>query len=88
MNNSSNFETAKVLATSFIVLIALGVFILFNVNSDSILEGDGFYSLITLIIIVFALLIGLFYLVSNSKHQSVRVHKASVKKHKKARSRR
>jgi predicted Co/Zn/Cd cation transporter (cation efflux family) len=88
MKNSSHFETAKAVVALLIVLIAFGVFMLFNSNSESILEGDSFYSLITLTVIVFSLLIGLFYLVSNSKHPSVRVSKAPAKKHKKSRSRR
>ena len=85
MKNSSHFDTAKAIAALFIVLIGFGVFLLFYTNSDSILQGDSFYSLISLTVIVFSLLIGLMYLVSNSKHPSVRVNKATVKKHKKSR---
>lgn len=85
MKNSSHFDTAKAVATLFIVLIAFGVFLLFYSNRDSILLGDSFYSLITLTVIVFSLLIGLLYLVNNSKHPSVRVNRASVKKNKKSR---
>ncbi len=85
MKNSSHFETAKALAALFIVLIGFGVFLLFYTNSESILQGDSFYSLITLTIIVFSLLIGLLYLVNNSKHPQANAARTSSKKHKKGR---
>ncbi len=86
MKNSSHFDNAKAIIALFIVLIAVGVFMLFYTNSDSLLQGDGFYSFITLTVIGFSLLIGLLYLVNNSKHPSV--NRVSIKKHKKVRSRR
>lgn len=83
MKNSSHFETAKAMTALFIVLIGFGVFMLFYTNSESLLQGDGFYSFITLTVIGFSLLIGLLYLVNNSKHPGV--NRVSVKKHKKVR---
>lgn len=85
MNKSSHFDTAKAVTSFLIVLTGFGVFLLFNGNSEDIIEGDNLFSFITLTVIVFSLLIGLLYLVSNSKHPGVRVNKATVKKHKKVR---
>lgn len=84
MKKSSHFDAARAVTSLFIVLVGFGVFLLFYANSESILQ-DSFYSFITLTVIGFSLLIGLLYLVNNSKHPQVRVNKASTKKHKKAR---
>ncbi|MBU4016653.1 hypothetical protein KKF69_04205 [Patescibacteria group bacterium] len=85
MNKSSHLDTAKAITSFFIVLIGFGVFMLFYTNSESLIEGNSFSSFITLTVIVFSLLIGLLYLVSNSKHPRVHTQRASVKKNKKSR---
>lgn len=87
MKKSSHFEAARAVTALFIVLVSFGIFMLFYVNSEDLLQGDGFYQFITLAVIGFSLLLGLLYLVNNSKHPSARVQRASVKKHKKSRSR-
>lgn len=87
MKNSSHFESAKAITALFIVLVGFGVFMLFYNNSDTLLQGDGFYPFITLTVIGFSLLIGLLYLVNNSKRPRVNVQRSSVRKHKKVRSR-
>lgn len=86
MKNSSHIDTAKAVVAFFIVLVAFGVLMLFYNNSSDIIDGGGYYSFITLTVIAFSLLLGLMYLINNSKHPSI--HKASAKKHKKVRSRR
>lgn len=86
MKKSSHFETAKALTALFIVLIAFGVMMLFYTNMDNIIQGESFVSFITLTAIAFSLLMGLMYLVNNSKHPSLKVNRvSSSKKHKKGR---
>lgn len=85
MKKSSHFDIAKAVISLFIILIGFAVFILFYTNSESILEDGGFYQFMTLTVIGFALLLGLLYLVNNSK-PAARLQKAPVKKkHKKIR---
>lgn len=85
MKNSSHFDNAKAVISLLIVLIGLGVLMLFVNNRENIMEGERFYTFVTYSVIGFSLLIGLLYLVSNSKSPSVRVNKTAAKKHKKGR---
>lgn len=60
-------KDAKTAISLFIVLLAFGVFLLFYVNKDSIMEAGNLGSVMTLIVIGMGFLIGLLYLVNASK---------------------
>mgnify|MGYP001591162290 CR=1 FL=1 len=88
MKHSTNHhDTLKLMISFFIVLVAFSIFFLLNSYSDVIYEGgnyNAFYILATLATVASGLLIGLLYIVNNSKNNSKSSIK-SPKKHKKSR---
>ena len=63
-----NHETnVKALVALFIVLLAAGVFFLFNTYQDNILSSSSSQFFMVLTVVFFGLLVGLFFLVSNPK---------------------
>lgn len=82
---TNHHDTAKMVVALLILLVAFGVFLFLNSNSDLIYEGgnyNAFYIFATLATVASGLLIGLLYVVNNSK-SSV---KKSPKKSKKSRN--
>lgn len=76
---NNHYDTAKLVIALLIVLIAFGVFLFLNAYSDSIYQEysvNAFYIFATLATVVSGLLIGLLYVVNNSKHGTA---KSSVK---------
>jgi hypothetical protein len=86
MKNTSHFDTVKAVIAFLIVLVGFSFFLLFYSNSENLFQDGSIYSFITLVTIGLSLLVGLFYLVSNSQHpQKAIIHKSASKKHKKGR---
>jgi hypothetical protein len=81
---TNHYDTAKMVIALFIVLVAFGIFLFLNSYSDVIYEGgnyNAFYVFATLATVVSGLLIGLLYVVNNSKASI----KKSTKKRKQSR---
>lgn len=53
-----------------IVLLAFAILILFYNNSEAIMQSNKFYLFMTLVTVGMGLMLGLMFLVSNSKHPS------------------
>lgn len=87
---SNHYDTAKMVIALFVVLVAFGMFLFLNAYSDVIYEGNNFnafYLFATLATVASGLLIGLFYIVSNSKNNKrsdSSVKKSPVKSKKKS----
>lgn len=81
---TSHYDAAKAIIAFLIVLLAFGIFLLFYMNSDAIIQSNRFYLFISLATIAMGLLLGLLYLVNNQPHlQKPRVTKSVAKSHKK-----
>lgn len=80
MKKSLHFDSIKAVIALLILLIGFGVFLLFYTNSESMLEDGRVYPFVILGTICLSLLLGLLYLVNNSKHSHVKVHKAVTSK--------
>ncbi len=80
MKHGSHHDYAKTIISLFIVLVAFGILALFNTYSGDIIESDSFPLFMTLTVVGSGLLVGLMYLVNNSKHSVRKAHSAkSVK---------
>jgi hypothetical protein len=60
----------KAIIYLLLVLLAFGIFILFYNNSELILQSHSFTLFMVLVTVGMTLMVGLVYLVSNSKHPS------------------
>ncbi|MEK7570810.1 MAG: hypothetical protein AAB553_00915 [Patescibacteria group bacterium] len=76
MRKASHYETMRALTAFFVVVIAFAIFLLFYLNSESILSSQDFYPFMTLAVVGMGLLLWLFYIVSNQPH----LHKKSLTK--------
>jgi hypothetical protein len=63
----SSYTNVKAFVSLFIVLLALGVLLLFNTYQDNIMQSALFKWFMTLVIVLFALLAGLLFLVNPHK---------------------
>ena len=77
---TNHHDTAKMVLALFIVLVAFGVFLFLNSYGDVIYEGgnyNAFYIFATLATVASGLLIGLLYIVSNTKSSVKSVKKST-----------
>lgn len=80
MTKSSHHDTSKTIVAFLVVAVAFGIFILSFAYSSSILASQQqYYTFITLTGVVMALLLGLVYLVNNSKAPKIKSAKTSTK---------
>lgn len=63
----SRETNVKALVALFILLLAAGVFFLFNTYQDNILYSSSFQLFMILTVVCFALLVSLLFLVNNPK---------------------
>jgi len=90
MKKASHYEAARAIIAFFIILIAFGIFLLFYLNSDTIIRANRFYLFISLATVAMGLLIGLMYLVNNQPHlerHTAKVKRSSSKKKTRKKSR-
>lgn len=83
MKKNDNFTLAKAVIAFFVVTVVAGVYLLFQSNKEALMITGSIQGFTTLVIIAFVLLIGLFYLVSNSHAPSP--SRATAKKRKRSR---
>lgn len=69
MTHGSHHDNAKSVVALLIVLLAFGILVLYYNNSDAILEANKFYLFMTLATVGMGLMLGLLFLVNNSKHK-------------------
>ena len=88
MKDHEHLHAAKSFIAFMVVAIAAAMFFVFYNNQENILEGGNFQLFMTLAVVGAGLLIGLFYLVSNTSHTPVKSHKStkSTSKSKKKKS--
>jgi tetrahydromethanopterin S-methyltransferase subunit E len=82
---TNHYDMAKMVIALFIVLVAFGIFLFLNSYNDVIYEEmnpNTFYIFATLATVASGLLIGLLYVVSNSKNNKEK--RSSVRSAKKA----
>ena len=60
---------AKAAVALFVLLLAFGVFLLFNAYQDTLVNSSSFQLFMVLTVVGFGLLIGLLYLVANPQRK-------------------
>ncbi len=83
MKHGSHHDYAKSIISLLIVLVALSVLVIFNTYSEEIIAANNFSLFMALTVVASGLLVGLLYLVSNSKHVAHKAHATKSVKGKK-----
>lgn len=83
MRHGSHHDNAKAVISLFIVLLAFGIFLLFYTNSEEIIRTNKFFSFMTFSTIAMGLMVGLLFLVNNSKEKTHKAHAVKGGKSKK-----
>ena len=70
----THHDHIKKVISLLIVIVAFGIFLIFNAYSEDIIASNNFSLFMTLAVVGSGLLVALLYLVNNSKHVAHKVH--------------
>ena len=87
MKKGNHFDNARALLSFLIIVVGFGIFLLFYVYKDYIIQSNSFYTFMTLTVFGMAFMLGLLYLVNNSSHPSKKIAAPSKTKKAKKKSR-
>lgn len=88
-SSKTHMDIAKAVIALMIVLVAFGIFLIFNSYKDTILSStSNFQSFMILAVIGAGLLAGLLFLVSKSEHPTHHVARAHTKSKSRSKKRR